>query len=194
MEDRVTLLLKDYRDLDGVYDKIVSIEMIEAVGCKFYDTFFQRCASLLKPAGVMALQAITTTDQSYRASIRDIDFIKRHIFPGGQLPSITAICQSLTAATDLRLYNLEDITEHYVTTLSHWRENFFAGLDRVRAMNYSERFIRMWDFYLSLCVGSFAERHIGDVQILLVKPGFRPGTVRPYSAYCAEEGWLQAEN
>lgn len=171
--DRVTLLLEDYRDLDGAYDKIVSIEMIEAVGYKFYDTFFQKCSSLLKPAGVMALQAITTDDRSYRASIHDIDFIKRYIFPGGQLPSITAICESVTAATDLRLYNLEDITEHYVKTLLHWRENFLAGLDRVRAMDYPERFIRMWDFYLSLCAGSFSERYTGDVQMLLVKPEFR---------------------
>jgi cyclopropane-fatty-acyl-phospholipid synthase len=174
LADRITLLLEDYRDLDGLYDKIVSIEMIEAVGYKFYDAFFRKCASLLKPAGVMALQAITANDQGYRASLRDTDFIKRYIFPGGQLPSITAICQSITAATDLRLYHLEDITEHYATTLLHWRKNFLAGLDRVREMDYSERFIRMWDFYLSLCAGSFAERGSGDVQMLLVKPEFRP--------------------
>ncbi len=174
LADRITLLLKDYRDLEGRFDKIISVEMLEAVGHQFYDAFFKKCAGLLNPGGLMALQTITVNDQDYESTTRDVDFIKRYIFPGGQLPSLTAICQSLTRATDLRVFHLEEISAHYVTTLLRWRDNFWANVAEIRGLGYSETFLRMWDFYLCLCAGSFAERHTGDVQMLLAKPGWRP--------------------
>ncbi len=176
LADRITLLLKDYRDLEGRFDKIISVEMLEAVGHQFYDAFFKKCAELLEPGGLMALQTITVNDQDYESTTRDVDFIKRYIFPGGQLPSLTAICQSLTRATDLRVFHLEDITAHYVPTLLRWRDNLWANVAEIRGLGYSETFLRMWDFYLCLCAGSFAERHTGDVQMLLAKPGWRPET------------------
>jgi cyclopropane-fatty-acyl-phospholipid synthase len=173
LEDRITLLLKDYRDLEGKYDKLVSIEMIEAVGHKYYDAYFSTCAQLLKPNGMMALQAITITDQVYEGVKDSVDFIKRYIFPGSTIPSVTAICQSLTQSSDLRLFHLEDITSHYVTTLRRWRERFLARLNEVRRLGYSDTFIRAWDFYFTYCEAGFAERWIGDVQMVLVKPEYR---------------------
>jgi len=177
LHDRVQVLFEDYRDLKGQYDKLVSIEMIEAVGYRHFNTFFSTCSRLLKPEGVMLLQAITIADQKYEQVKRAVDFIQRHIFPGGCLPSVTAICTSLTQATDMRIYHLEDIGTHYVTTLRRWRERFFANLDRVRALGFSDSFIRMWEFYFCYCEGGFAERTIGDVQILLIKPQCRRPTL-----------------
>ncbi|NWG38539.1 MAG: class I SAM-dependent methyltransferase [Hydrogenophilaceae bacterium] len=174
LQDRITLLMKDYRDLDGQYDKLVSIEMIEAVGHKYYDTYFAQCNRLLKPHGQFLLQGITITDQRFEAAAKSVDFIQRYIFPGSTIPSVTALLTSATRASDLRLYHLEDIGPHYATTLAHWRQNFFRNIDRVRALGYSEAFIRMWDFYLCYCEGGFAERALGDVQMHLVKPGARP--------------------
>lgn len=173
VSDRVRILFRDYRDLDGTYDKLVSIEMIEAVGYRFYDSFFSACSRLLEPDGMMLLQAITIDDQEFDRHRREVDFIKRYIFPGSCIPSVTALLQSATRASDLRLYDLEDITPHYVTTLRKWREAFWANVDRVRSQKFPERFIRMWDFYLGYCEGGFAERYLGDVQMMLVKPGFR---------------------
>jgi cyclopropane-fatty-acyl-phospholipid synthase len=177
LEDRISLLLEDYRDLSGQFDKLVSIEMIEAVGHHYLDAFFRKCARLLRPDGMMALQAITITDQKYEAHKKDVDFIKRYIFPGSTLTSVTALCLSATRVTDLKLYHLEDITVHYARTLREWRERFFNNIDKVRALGFSERFIRMWEYYLCYCEGAFAERYIGDVQALFVKPGYRPGVV-----------------
>jgi cyclopropane-fatty-acyl-phospholipid synthase len=179
LEDRITILLEDYRDLKGRFDKLVSIEMIEAVGHSFYDTYFGACSRLLKPDGMMLLQAITITDQEYERAKRELDFIKRYIFPGSTIPSVTAICQSLTRATDLRLFHLEDITSHYATTLRRWRERFLARRDKVLSLGYSEAFIRAWDFYLSYCEAGFQERYIGDVQMLFVKPGCRRTPILP---------------
>jgi cyclopropane-fatty-acyl-phospholipid synthase len=173
LEDRITLLLEDYRDLTGQYDKLVSIEMIEAVGHRYFDTYFAQCARLLKPEGQMLLQAITIADQRYEAARRSVDFIQRYIFPGSTIPSITAMLDAITRASDLKLFHLEDIGDHYVTTLARWRENFFSNIERVRAMGYPESFVRMWEFYLCYCEGGFAERALGDVQMLLVKPGCR---------------------
>lgn len=173
LADRVRVLLEDYRDLRGTFSKLVSIEMIEAVGHRFLGRFFQTCSSLLAPDGAMALQAITIPDQVYKRSIRDIDFIKRYIFPGGQCLSVAAMLGAVRDCTDLRLYGLEDLTEHYVITLTRWRDAFFSRLDRIRQLGFDDRFIRMWDFYLSLCAGSFAERYTGLVQMVLVKPAFR---------------------
>ncbi|NOT57397.1 MAG: class I SAM-dependent methyltransferase [Deltaproteobacteria bacterium] len=177
--DRVTVLLKDYRELTGQYDKLVSIEMIEAVGYAFYDTYFKRCSELLKPDGMMLLQAITIADQQYEAAKRSVDFIQRYIFPGSCIPSITAISQSLTRVTDLRLFHLEDITPHYAETLRHWRERFFARLTEVRRLGYSEELIRMWEFYFCYCEGGFRERVIGDAQLLLTKPLCRRAPILP---------------
>ncbi len=167
---RIKLLQKDYRQLHGKFDKLVSIEMIEAVGHQYLDTFFQICSRLLKPNGMMLLQAITIIDQVFEAHKRSVDFIKRYIFPGSCIPSIHAIISSIARETDLKLFHLEDITPHYVRTLAEWRKRFFNRLDAVREMGFSEAFIRMWEYYLCYCEGGFAERYIGDVQMLLTKP------------------------
>ena len=175
LEGRVEVLLEDYRDLSGRYDKLVSIEMIEAVGHDYYDTYFARCAQLLERDGAMLLQAITIADQRYEAARRSVDFIQRYIFPGSCIPSVTAMLASLTRASDLRLVHLDDIGPHYATTLRHWRENLFRNIDKVRALGYPETFVRMWEFYLCYCEGGFAERALGDVHMLLAKPGSRLG-------------------
>ncbi len=173
LSERVTVLLEDYRDLSGTYDKLVSIEMIEAVGHQYYDAYFAQCSRLLAANGQMLLQAITITDQRYEAARSSVDFIQRYIFPGCTIPSVTALLESITRASDLKLFHLADIGPHYATTLRRWRENFFAHIDQVRAQGYPENFIRMWEFYLCYCEGGFAERALGDVHMLLVKPGCR---------------------
>jgi len=171
--DQVLLLKKDYRDLRGKFDKLVSIEMIEAVGHHFYKTFFQTCSRLLNVDGLMALQSITIGDQVFDRHKRSVDFIKRYIFPGSCIPSITAISNAVAGSTDLRLVHLEDITPHYARTLHEWRRRFFTNLEKVREMGYSDTFIRMWEYYLCYCEGGFAERYIGDVQMLFAKPLYR---------------------
>jgi len=173
LTDRVTLLLKDYRHLEGIYDKLVSIEMIEAVGYEYWDTFFRVCSDRLKDDGLMCLQAITIADQVFDRYRRSYDFIRSHVFPGSCLTSVAAMTSSLARATDLRLIHLEDITPHYARTLRLWRERFFANLDKVRALGYPESFIRLWEFYLCYCEGGFAEHYLGDVQLVLAKPGYR---------------------
>ncbi|MEY2919897.1 MAG: hypothetical protein RL261_1202 [Pseudomonadota bacterium] len=170
---QVTLLLEDYRNLTGTYDKLVSVEMIEAVGAQYLDTYTAKCSSLLKPDGAMLLQAITIQDQVYEQALKSVDFIQRFIFPGSFIPSVTAIADSLRRATDMKVYHLEDIGPHYATTLRRWRENFIARLAEVRQLGYPDSFIRMWDFYLCYCEGGFLERQIGDVQMLLTKPRCR---------------------
>ena len=171
--DRVTLLLDDYRDLRGRYDKLVSIEMIEAVGARFLDTYTAQCSRLLEPHGAMLLQAITIQDQVYEEALGSVDFIQRFIFPGSFIPSVTAITDSVRRATDLKVFHLEHIGPHYATTLRRWRENFFARLPEVRRLGYPDAFIRMWDYYLCYCEGGFLERQLGDVQMLLTKPRCR---------------------
>jgi cyclopropane-fatty-acyl-phospholipid synthase len=172
--NRITLLHDDYRDLDGQYDKLVSIEMIEAVGHEYLDRFFRKCSSLLKPHGQMLLQAITIADQRYDYARRNVDFIKRYVFPGGFLPSVTAMTSALTRVTDLRAINIEDIGLHYAWTLRDWRERFFARIEEVRAQGFSDEFIRLWEYYLAYCESAFLERAIGDVQLHAIKPGARP--------------------
>jgi cyclopropane-fatty-acyl-phospholipid synthase len=179
LEDRVELLLEDYRDLRGQYDKLVSIEMIEAVGHQFLDTYFAQCSRLLKDDGAMLLQAITMQDQRYAEALKTVDFIKRYIFPGSFLPSVTAIADSVTASTDMKIFNLEDIGPHYATTLRLWRENFFDRIAEVSDLGYPEPFIRMWEYYLCYCEGAFLERAIGDVQVMLTKPGYRGAPLTP---------------
>ncbi|MBT8077784.1 MAG: cyclopropane-fatty-acyl-phospholipid synthase family protein [Gammaproteobacteria bacterium] len=179
LQDRVTLLRKDYRDLDGRYDKIVSIEMIEAVGHEYLRRFFDVCSSHLKDDGMMVLQAITIPDQRYASALKSVDFIQRYIFPGGFLPSVTAMLEAATAVTDLRLYHLEDIGEHYAHTLACWRSRFFDQAGKIRSMGFSEEFIRMWNYYFCYCEGAFTERAIGNVQMLFVKPGNRRTPITP---------------
>jgi cyclopropane-fatty-acyl-phospholipid synthase len=170
VSDRVTILKRDYRDLEGAYDKLVSIEMIEAVGHQYYPAFFKTCSNLLKDDGIMAIQAITIGDHVFEQHKHSVDFIKRYIFPGSCIPSITALHQAMARSSDLRLFHLEDITPHYAETLRLWRKRFFANLANVRKLGYPETFIRMWDFYLSYCEAGFAERYIGDVQMVFTKP------------------------
>jgi cyclopropane-fatty-acyl-phospholipid synthase len=170
LEDRITLLFDDYRELNGSYDKLVSIEMIEAIGHRYFGTYFKKCSELLKPDGMMLLQSITIADQRYPAAIKSIDFIQRYIFPGGCLPSVAALGDAIARKTDMRIFHLEDIGPHYATTLRHWRTRFFANIDRVRQLGYPERFIRIWEYYLSYCEGGFKQQSIGTVQLLLTKP------------------------
>ena len=170
LQDKITLLFNDYRELKGQFNKLVSIEMIEAVGHQFYDTYFAKCASLLKPDGMALIQAITIADQRFDAAKNSVDFIQRYIFPGSNIPSINAMLSSITKVSDMRLYDCEDIGPHYATTLRKWRENFLSQLPTVRQQGYSEEFIKMWEFYLCYCEGGFAERVLGDVHLLLVKP------------------------
>ncbi|GAB4266867.1 MAG: cyclopropane-fatty-acyl-phospholipid synthase family protein [Methylomicrobium sp.] len=171
--DRVTVLMQDYRELTGTYDKLVSIEMIEAVGHHYLNTYLQQCANRLKPDGLALIQAITIEDQRYKKALKSVDFIKRYIFPGSFIPCITAIVASATRCTDFRLINLEDQGESYALTLKTWRERFMASLDKVRQQGYDESFIRMWEFYLCYCEGGFWEKSISNVQLLLAKPGNR---------------------
>ena len=173
LSDRVTVLLEDYRDLQGQYDKLVSIEMVEAIGHQYLDTYLAKCASLLKPEGLALIQAITIEDHRYQQALGSVDFIKRFIFPGSFIPCVSALTGAAARASDLRLVNLEDIGPSYALTLRHWRQRFMDRLDEVRRQGYDERFIRMWEFYLCYCEGGFMERSIGDVHLLLARPGNR---------------------
>ena len=173
LEDRITLLLKDYRALTGQYDKLVSIEMIEAVGHDFYSSYFQCCSRLLNDHGKMVIQAITIPDARYEQARRSVDFIKRYIFPGGCLPSLEIIARHLARDTDMQMVHLRDITADYASTLAHWRQRFMERLDEVRALGFDRRFIRMWEFYLCYCEGGFRERIIGTTQMAFAKPGYR---------------------
>jgi cyclopropane-fatty-acyl-phospholipid synthase len=173
LADRVVVLNQDYRDLTGVYDKLVSVEMIEAVGWRQLDTFFSTCASLLRPDGVMGLQAIVIDDRSYERTKRSSDFIKNQIFPGGFLPSLEAMINSTSKHTDLRVLDVEDIGRHYAETLSRWRENLHVHAEAVALLNLGERFHRLWSLYLSYCEGAFLERHISDVQMIFARDRWR---------------------
>ncbi|HTG75861.1 MAG TPA: cyclopropane-fatty-acyl-phospholipid synthase family protein [Steroidobacteraceae bacterium] len=173
LSDRITLLMDDYRDLRGQFDKMVSVEMIEAVGRHYLDAYIAQCSRLLKPNGAMLLQAITIRDQLYESAARGMDFIQRFIFPGSFLPSVSVIADSVRRVTDMKVFHMEDIGPHYATTLKTWRENFFARLPDVRRLGYPDAFVRMWDFYLSYCEGGCRERQMGDLQLLLTKPQCR---------------------
>ncbi|MBL8861910.1 MAG: class I SAM-dependent methyltransferase [Planctomycetes bacterium] len=170
LQDRVRVLFEDYRDLTGEYDKLVSVEMIEAVGHRWYDRFFGTCSRLLKPDGLMALQAIVIDDRHYDEAVHGVDFIQRHVFPGSTIPSVGAITSCVARVTDLHLVHHEDLTPHYARTLALWRERFLANLDRCRELGFDDRFTRLWEYYLCYCEGGFAERQIGSVQMLYAKP------------------------
>ncbi len=171
LEDRIELLLSDYRDLEGRYDKLVSIEMIEAIGWRQYDTYFKKCGELLKPGGRLLIQAITIAEPRYEEAKRSVDFIQRYIFPGSNLPSVKAMVDSIAGQSDMMVTGLHDIGRDYAITLNHWRQRFHARLDEVRELGYSEAFIRMWEYYLCYCEGGFTERAISDVHLIAEQPG-----------------------
>ena len=173
LEDKITLLLEDYRKLEGEFDKLVSIEMIEAVGWKFYNTYYETCSRLLKPEGLMLIQAITIADQRYERAKKDVDFIQRYIFPGSCIPSLTALSSAMRDSSDLRLVSQQDFAEHYAKTLHMWNEACKRASKTISALGYSETFQRMWEFYLCYCEGGFAERSIGVSHLLYAKPAFR---------------------
>ena len=173
LADRVQVLLQDYRDLDGQYDKLVSIEMIEAIGAPYLDVYFGKLGRLLKPDGLALLQAITIEDHRYAQALKSVDFIKRHVFPGSFIPSLSAMLAAKTRRSDLGLVAQEDFGDSYARTLHAWRERFMARLPEVRAQGFDERFIRMWEFYLAYCEGGFRERSIGVSHLLLARPGWR---------------------
>jgi cyclopropane-fatty-acyl-phospholipid synthase len=170
LEDRITLRLDDYRDLAGQYDKLVSLEMIEAIGADQYRTYFAKCEQLLRPGGRMLIQAITIEDERFEQYRRQVDFIQRYIFPGSCLPSVQAMREAIAVSSALKVLRVDDIGLHYATTLSHWRRNFHEHLSEVRAQGYPEEFIRMWDFYLFYCEGGFRERSISDVHLIAERP------------------------
>jgi len=173
LEDQVTVLLEDYRDLEGRYDRLVSVEMIEAVGWQYFDDYFRRCDELLTDDGLMLLQAITIDDRIYELEKAARSFANTHVFPGGCLPSEGLIANCLERVTSMKQVWRDDITAHYPPTLAEWRERFFAAWEKLRERGYDERFRRLWDFYLSSSEAGFRERRIGDVQALFAKPGAR---------------------
>lgn len=173
LSDKVTVLKKDYRELTGTFDKLVSIEMVEAVGHQYYREFFTRCSKLLKRNGLMLMQAITTQDQRFEREKNRSDFIRKYIFPGGCLPSNEVVMRKISQYTDMHLVGLEDITADYAKTLNAWRRRFFNKIDEVRQLGFDDIFIRMWDFYLCYCEGGFSERVINTSQFLFAKPQCR---------------------
>lgn len=173
MDDQVTLLQQDYRDLSGRFDKLASIEMIEAVGHEFLDTYFRQCSRLLRPEGTLVLQAIVMPDRGYRQYLKSVDFIQRYVFPGGCLPSLGTILASVGRTTDFRFVHAEDFAPHYAETLRRWRQNFHRRLADVRRLGYPDRFIRLWNYYLCCCEATFEEQHIGVLQIQFDKPQCR---------------------
>jgi cyclopropane-fatty-acyl-phospholipid synthase len=174
LQHRVEVVLQDYRDLSGRYDRLVSIEMIEAIGHRYLDVYFRKIGELLEPDGMALIQAITIEDHRYLQALQSVDFIKRHIFPGSFIPSISAMLGSMARVGDLKLFHLEDIGPSYALTLRAWRERFLKQREAVRALGFSEHFVRLWEFYLAYCEGGFIERTTGDVQMLLTRPGARP--------------------
>jgi cyclopropane-fatty-acyl-phospholipid synthase len=177
--DRVTVVRQDYRDLAGQFDRLVSVEMIEAVGHRFLPDYLRICSERLRPAGRALIQGIIIADRHYAQARRSVDFIQRYIFPGGALPSLGAILAGIARATDLQLTGLHDIGEDYARTLALWRERFLARVQDVRLLGYPDEFIRMWEWYLAYCEGGFRERTISTVQLVFDKPDCRLGVLRP---------------
>ncbi len=175
---QVEVLRSDYRELTGRYDKLVAVEMVEAVGHQYLDAWFRTCARLLKPGGLMAMQAITIRDAVYRRALKRADFIKRYIFPGGFIPCNSVLTGSAGEA-DLVLVNLEDLGPDYALTLREWRRRLEANRSKAAALGFDERFLRMWRFYFAYCEGGFLERSISDVQMLFATPGYRGPVWRP---------------
>ncbi|MDG2185314.1 MAG: cyclopropane-fatty-acyl-phospholipid synthase [Mariniblastus sp.] len=173
---QIQLVRQDYRQLEGKFDKLVSIEMIEAVGHHYFDTFFAKCAELLKPDGDMLIQAITIVDHRFHHHRRSVDFIKQFIFPGACLPSTTALMNSMAKTTKMRLVRMDDFASHYATTLRCWRERFFLELDAVKNLGFDDRFIRLWEYYLAYCEAAFLERQVNVAQMLFANRDSRAET------------------
>jgi len=170
LQDRIELLFEDYRDLKGRYDKLVSIEMIEAIGSDQYDTYFSQCSQLLKPGGRMLIQAITIDDDQYDYAQKNVDFIQRYIFPGSCLPSLAVMHSTIARVSDMVVTTVEDIGQDYALTLNHWRRNFFTRINEIIELGYPDEFIWMWEFYLCYCEGGFIEGAISDVHLTAEKP------------------------
>ena len=169
VEKQIEILLKDYRDLEGTFDAIIAVEMFEAVGKEYFDIFFKKCESLLKPSGVMVMQIITMPDQRYAAYSKGTDFIQKYIFPGGHLPSVGKILETTSTHTRLNLLHMEEFTEDYAKTLRLWHETFLQKLDEVKNLGFDEYFIRMWKMYLSYCEAAFITRNINLVQVAFTR-------------------------
>ena len=169
IEDKIDILLKDYRDLKGEFDAIIAVEMFEAVGREYFHIFFKKCQELLKPSGVLVLQVITIPDQRYKAYSKGSDFIQKYIFPGGHLPSILKILETTSKHTRLNLNHLEEFTEHYAKTLNIWHENFENHLDEVKKLGFDDYFIRMWKMYLNYCEAGFLTRNINLHQLVFTR-------------------------
>ena len=181
LSDKVTLLTEDYRNLTGEYDRVVSIEMIEAVGHEYLPGFFKKLETLLKPNGRMLLQAITIADQRYDSYRKSVDFIQRYIFPGGCLPSVSQMVGHIAKQTDMVVWSLNDMGLDYAKTLKHWHENFDNAIGEIQALGYGDDFIRMWKFYLSYCEGGFLERTTSTVHLVAVRPDYRIASHHPPS-------------
>ena len=179
LSDRVEVIREDYRDLRGRYDKLVSIEMIEAIGHQYLEAYFAKIGSLLASDGMALVQAITIEDHRYRQALRAVDFIKRHVFPGSFMPCVSAMLAAAARSSDLRLFHLDDIGPSYALTLKHWRERFLARQADVLAQGFDRRFVRLWEFYLAYCEAGFRERSIGNVQMLLTRPRCRRPSLLP---------------
>jgi cyclopropane-fatty-acyl-phospholipid synthase len=170
MSDRIEIKLCDYRELEGTFDKIVSVEMLEQVGHEFLGTFFKCCERLLKPQGIAVIQVITLPDYRYAEYIKGCDFIQKYIFPGGSCLSVTAFADAVTAHTKFVIDDIENIGPHYARTLRTWRDNFNANADRIRTLGFDERFLRMWNYYFAYCEAGFATRTLGTIQVVLARP------------------------
>ena len=173
LSKKITLVKKDYRQLTGKYNKLVSIEMIEAVGHHFYDTYFSKIASLLTDDGVALIQAITIRDQRYKAALKSVDFIQKYIFPGSTIPSVTSMQESLTRSTDMTIFDIQDIGSDYARTLNAWKVKFVANKARIKELGFDAEFMRMWFFYFCYCEGGFKEKVISDIHLHLTKPLYR---------------------
>jgi cyclopropane-fatty-acyl-phospholipid synthase len=170
LEDKVDLRFQDYRDIDGKFDKIVSIEMLEAVGAEFYPKFFEKCSSLLKPEGLLSIQVITSPDSRFESFRKGVDWIQKYIFPGSLLPSTTALNEAALKTSDFQLYHLRDIGPHYARTLKEWRVRFFNRHEEIKKLGFDEKFSRMWNYYLCYCEAAFISRNISDIQITYIRP------------------------
>ena len=169
VEDKIDILLKDYRDLNGKFDAIIAVEMFEAVGREYFHIFFKKCQELLKPNGVLVLQVITMPDQRYKDYSKGTDFIQKYIFPGGHLPSISKILEVTSKHTRLNLNHLEEFTEDYAKTLNIWHENFEKKLEEVKNLGFDNYFIRMWKMYLNYCEAAFLTRNINLHQLVFTR-------------------------
>lgn len=173
LSDRVTVLLQDYRQLTGTFDKIVSVEMLEAVGHRYYKTYFEKCAGLLKKDGILALQVITCPDSRFENLKKSVDWIQKHIFPGSLLPSVAAINKAVNETSELTLVGLKDIGLDYATTLNEWHRRFNARLDQVKQLGFNDQFIRKWNYYFCICEAAFDMRNIHVMQMVYSRPNNR---------------------